>query len=168
MYTYFFLSNETGSIKIGRSKNVAERLQQVSRDMNEVLEFLGAVNGDRESEFHARFSSHRIPRTEWFGLDSPGVNELLAESEFLSIGLIPMERRSKCLLETTGEIASRVREVAKSLNRTQKQVTTAILAASLDMLDDDELRLNDPNTAERLEVGNQIGDSKKNKEEDAK
>ena len=74
----------------------------------------------------------------------------------------------KHVLETTPEITERVKAVAEANNRTQKQVTTALLGIGLDMLDDDELRLNDPNTAERLEVGNQIGDSKKNKEEDAK
>lgn len=90
MHIYFIKESALGSIKIGISRSVADRLSQLQRNMPQKLECLGFIEGNFSDEkiLHEKFSHLKI-RGEWFRED----NEL---SDFLStLDLKPIEPKKK-------------------------------------------------------------------------
>lgn len=80
----YFIRNSRGSIKIGSSMSVEDRLHQLETGAGERLDLLAAAPGSfgAERELHARFAGLR-EHGEWF---SPGP-ELLAYIEQLQLTL---------------------------------------------------------------------------------
>jgi len=67
MHVYFIQNPETGLIKIGKSKNVFERIHKLMADHRADLRILGVIKGDswKENELHRRFAKHNN-HLEWF------------------------------------------------------------------------------------------------------
>lgn len=64
----YFAQTPSGSIKIGHSATVDTRLRNLASHYGSALRLLATMPGGREEErnIHARFSHHRIGRTEQF------------------------------------------------------------------------------------------------------
>lgn len=84
-YVYFIKELALGSIKIGVSRNVEERLAVLQRGMPQKLECIGFIKGDFKDEnlLHDKFSHLRI-RGEWFKADDE-LLDFLAKSDLKSI-----------------------------------------------------------------------------------
>lgn len=67
MKVYFVQESGTGAVKIGTSKQLRNRLAELSRILPYEIKLLAAVDGGRETEWtiHNRFEQARI-RGEWF------------------------------------------------------------------------------------------------------
>lgn len=67
MRTYFVRCEETGKIKIGKSTGVQERVRHLQTANPSRLTLLHVIDGDLETELHARFSQYRVRYDgEWF------------------------------------------------------------------------------------------------------
>lgn len=75
---YFLQESMAGAIKIGTSKHLKKRLDELDRHLPSTTKLLATIEGDREVEWvvHLRFAHARI-RGEWFR----PVPELLAYIE---------------------------------------------------------------------------------------
>lgn len=64
---YFIRSGASGPIKIGITREISTRIQELQTGNPERLHLLGRLLGGRfeESELHRRFADHRI-HSEWF------------------------------------------------------------------------------------------------------
>jgi hypothetical protein len=66
---YFVAANETGKIKIGFSENFSDRFRSLKTSSPAHLRFVGCIHGASQQDergLHERFSSLRMPSTEWF------------------------------------------------------------------------------------------------------
>jgi hypothetical protein len=64
--TYFIQGIDGGPIKIGKTKNLAERMWTMQTHHPVELICIGMLGGDREKEMHSKFAAFRRGRTEWF------------------------------------------------------------------------------------------------------
>ena len=66
-FVYFVRLGDTGHIKIGTSRNVAQRLSKMATDMPSKPEVVLVIRGDRTKELalHKELAAHR-KRGEWF------------------------------------------------------------------------------------------------------
>ena len=77
MWTYFIQGPPLSPVKIGRTSDVAQRLQTLQTGSPHELRVLLAMKGDREQELHTRFKADKI-RGEWFRW-SPGIRDLVSQ-----------------------------------------------------------------------------------------
>ena len=64
-YTYFIQPQSGVAVKIGVSSNPEHRIKELQTGHHEPLHIAAVLKGDREREFHVRFSGLRM-RGEWF------------------------------------------------------------------------------------------------------
>ena len=64
-YTYFLQAEDGGSIKIGHTTNVRQRLASLQIGSPKVLRLVGLLNNNSEIELHKQFRKHRS-HGEWF------------------------------------------------------------------------------------------------------
>lgn len=69
LVTYFVQREITGLVKIGNTLNMPTRLRALQCGSPDILRVLRTVRGNRESEFHERFSHLRM-HGEWFKASS--------------------------------------------------------------------------------------------------
>ncbi len=67
LYTYF-IKDQLGYVKIGRSKQVKARVSQLQTSNPTKLELIGALEGDKEEQLHLRFKASKV-MNEWFILN---------------------------------------------------------------------------------------------------
>lgn len=74
----YVLRAPTGSIKIGFSANLRERIQQLQKETGQPLVILRAFRGviGDELALHRRYAAHRI-RGDWYALPEPLLAELI-------------------------------------------------------------------------------------------
>lgn len=61
----YFLRDESGHVKIGKTCNLQSRLHTLRHGTPEKLTLVCVMDGDREVEFHARFAEYCI-KGDWF------------------------------------------------------------------------------------------------------
>lgn len=80
MHTYFIHSPKLEAVKIGKSAQPTQRLKSFGTANPDTLVILGIIEGDREGEFHERFSEYRLdPKREWFSMGPALMDFLKAE-----------------------------------------------------------------------------------------
>ena len=110
MFTYFIHSPKLEAIKIGRSIKPAKRFDSLRTANPDSLVLLGTVDGDRENEFHVRFSEYRMDsKREWFSMGPALMDFLKAEFQCV-IRQQTRIKRNKSKVESWSSIASRVEE----------------------------------------------------------
>lgn len=76
---YFIQNADTGHVKIGRARNVQQRLSNLQTANSGTLVLLARCAGSRETErdLHQRFKSKHV-RGEWFDISAQDVEEVAA------------------------------------------------------------------------------------------
>jgi hypothetical protein len=87
-WTTYFLADGAGRVKIGRTRNVAGRIRDLSTSTAQVLSLLGTIPDDVEGVWHARWRACRI-RGEWFTL-TPELAHALRETLGLPVPEDPL------------------------------------------------------------------------------
>ena len=68
-YKTYFISDNNGLCKIGRSEDVERRIKSLQTGNGNTLTLIYAVPGDQEKAFHRRFKAEKCPAgREWFYL----------------------------------------------------------------------------------------------------
>jgi hypothetical protein len=92
--TYLMRNNESGSYKIGRSKNVNARFSQLKCAVP-LLELVAVCNDDIELELHKRYKNLGIGG-EWFSLNDSDISEIINlfnnKSDLLN-GIKPIKKK---------------------------------------------------------------------------
>lgn len=79
IYTYF-VSDELGRVKIGRSRNVDKRLKALQTSNSAILTLLGSIPQNRERMLHHKFASYRLrDNSEWFTLSEEIISYIRTE-----------------------------------------------------------------------------------------
>ena len=93
-YTYFLYDPKTCCIKIGKSRNVSKRVQQIQAAHSTKLKLLGVLPMDCEKAWHTEFASCQI-RGEWFRIDAKLVEDI---QQYVNMSFQP--RKSKKSIES--------------------------------------------------------------------
>lgn len=72
-FTYFIQNSITKEIKIGKSKNITNRLKSLQTNSPHTLELLGYIEDDIEIELHRKFKKYNV-KNEWFLPDDEIIN----------------------------------------------------------------------------------------------
>ena len=81
-YVYFVVNRRNGHIKIGYSKNIEQRMENIRPVVSGAgLTVVGVVNGWKKEErfLHNVFKEYRVGNTEWFA-PAPPLVEFIKES----------------------------------------------------------------------------------------
>jgi len=78
--TYIFKDANTEMYKIGRSRNVGQRIRHLSKSSGRVLVKIFVFSGDIESKLHLMFSKYRVSG-EWFNVPAKNFKESLTVIE---------------------------------------------------------------------------------------
>lgn len=78
--TYFIQGDLPDVVKIGKTGNLFTRVQALQTSSSRPVSVVGWLEGDRESEIHAKFSSSR-KRGEWFTLSSQLKTFILTDAQ---------------------------------------------------------------------------------------
>ena len=105
MKTYFIQNTTTLEVKIGKSIDPAKRMIDLQSANGSQLVMRGYLEGDRESEFHSRFSATRL-KGEWFRHSS--YLELCLRDEFGETPRVLFDSRSKGGLIKRSPVVPRV------------------------------------------------------------
>lgn len=77
MYTYFIQRHDGGPIKIGKSRDIRNRLSSLQGGTPELLVCIAYIEGDVEDELHEKFHEVRVCG-EWFA-PAPVLMEFIAQ-----------------------------------------------------------------------------------------
>lgn len=132
-YTYFFHSPKTGLTKIGRTSNVGLRFQQLRRKYDHGLLAAKVLKGDKEWDFHQRYSKYR-QKGEWFEIPFE-VASVWLESPVDIDREFPIVRRKSSLISIDPKAHERLKRISKKTNWKIKEVATAMVSAGLDAYD---------------------------------
>ena len=78
MFTYFIQGHPLTPVKIGRARDVADRLRSLQTGSPITLRVLLTLDGDREAELHERFREWRF-QGEWF-LWCPAIQDFIRQN----------------------------------------------------------------------------------------
>jgi hypothetical protein len=127
---YFVQVGIDGPIKIGYTKNMANRLIGLQSDNPYKLIVLGVMDGDvvKEGALHIKFDEYRI-RGEWFWPVKPILSYIESNTEKFDNDYDPKKRQHKYseyeidyIKETFGKVSAK--DIAKYLDRSMSSIIT--------------------------------------------
>lgn len=117
MFVYF-ISDESGPIKIGKSKNPRARLASMQTSSHTPLSILGVIDDAddlKEKDLHRKFDAIRL-KGEWFQR-TPELLDFIAENSMSSEGLY-WEQKAQEAISKNKEEEKRLKQVRENLQRT--------------------------------------------------
>jgi len=83
--TYLIRNPENNFIKIGRSKNIDQRIVCLNSEFHSEMVLIASFNKDIESKLHLKYSKYRI-FGEWFNFDDDTLLDIINENNDVNYG----------------------------------------------------------------------------------